>query len=620
MSFEDFEAKAERHKPKAAILVHIGGHLAFDAERIAAYCRENGIFLLEDCAHAHGADWSGRRPGAFGDAGVYSLYATKTVSTGEGGVLVSSNPELIEFAAQVPQLRQVRARGRRAQLPDERVHRRPRPGPGRAHGGDRRLEERVRPRAPRPVAPGAAGAARRDDLGPLQVHRLRTDREEHGPRLRPALPPDHGPLRRSAQHRLGGREPLVRAALLPSGEPRGGSGQGGVRHEGPGNRRRRLHRLARRRSPDRTRRHAADLRPQRLPLPLPPGSRDLHRQHHRPGQPRPGDARLRRGHPPRRGRRRRPRARRPGAGRGGQHARHAERAGGRLPGQGRPRRLRLDHLGLQRLRRAGRRRGDADPGAAPPLHRDQARRRDLLRRLRRAVRPRVHGAALRHPLRAARPRRRRRRQVHRPGARRQGADDRRRRQPVPQLHLRRGPGRRDRRRHEAGGGQPHLQPLRRRGGDDPRDRRDGAGDDRRLRDRPHAAAPRRLPRQGDLQRPRPGGAGLEGGDELPRGRAPVRRVGARQHPGARPDPRQKALAQRQRTRRRRAALRRLAIRGAPAADPRPHRRHRRGARPPRPDHQGRRREGDPRRRDRGRQRARGDGADRLRGRPRRLEA
>jgi dTDP-4-amino-4,6-dideoxygalactose transaminase len=99
MSFEDFERKAERTKPKAAILVHIGGHIAFDSERIAAYCREHGIFLLEDCAHAHGAEWGERRPGGFGDAGVYSLYATKTVSTGEGGVLVSANPELIEFAA-----------------------------------------------------------------------------------------------------------------------------------------------------------------------------------------------------------------------------------------------------------------------------------------------------------------------------------------------------------------------------------------------------------------------------------------------------------------------------------------------------------------------------------------
>ncbi|MGB7588015.1 MAG: DegT/DnrJ/EryC1/StrS family aminotransferase [Solirubrobacterales bacterium] len=99
MSFEAFEARAERTQPRAAILVHIGGHIAFDAERIAAYCREKGIFLLEDCAHAHGADWQGRKPGSFGDAGVYSLYATKTISTGEGGVLVSRRPELLEFAA-----------------------------------------------------------------------------------------------------------------------------------------------------------------------------------------------------------------------------------------------------------------------------------------------------------------------------------------------------------------------------------------------------------------------------------------------------------------------------------------------------------------------------------------
>jgi perosamine synthetase len=98
MSFEDFERKAERHQPKAAILVHVGGHLAFDTSQIADYCRANDIFLLEDCAHAHGADWDGSRPGSFGDAGVYSLYATKTVSSGEGGVLVSGNDDLLEYA------------------------------------------------------------------------------------------------------------------------------------------------------------------------------------------------------------------------------------------------------------------------------------------------------------------------------------------------------------------------------------------------------------------------------------------------------------------------------------------------------------------------------------------
>jgi dTDP-4-amino-4,6-dideoxygalactose transaminase len=98
MSAADFQAKAERHRPRAAFLVHIGGHLAFDSAAIAEICRENGIFLIEDCAHAHGASWKGRKPGSYGDAGVFSLYATKTISTGEGGVLVSTRPEVIEHA------------------------------------------------------------------------------------------------------------------------------------------------------------------------------------------------------------------------------------------------------------------------------------------------------------------------------------------------------------------------------------------------------------------------------------------------------------------------------------------------------------------------------------------
>lgn len=98
MSFADFEAKAEKYKPRAAFLVHIGGHIAFDTEQIADYCRDHGIFLIEDCAHAHGAEFNGRRAGTWGDVGVYSLYATKTISTGEGGVLVSRNPELVAHA------------------------------------------------------------------------------------------------------------------------------------------------------------------------------------------------------------------------------------------------------------------------------------------------------------------------------------------------------------------------------------------------------------------------------------------------------------------------------------------------------------------------------------------
>ena len=98
LSLEALEPLIDEHAPKAVVVVHIGGHIAFDIEAIAELCASRGIFLLEDCAHAHGAAWHGRRAGSWGDAGAYSLYATKTISTGEGGMLVSRHPELVAYA------------------------------------------------------------------------------------------------------------------------------------------------------------------------------------------------------------------------------------------------------------------------------------------------------------------------------------------------------------------------------------------------------------------------------------------------------------------------------------------------------------------------------------------
>jgi dTDP-4-amino-4,6-dideoxygalactose transaminase len=98
MSFASFEAAVARFRPRAAFVVHIGGHIAFEIEAIAELCRAEGIFLIEDCAHAHGASWDGRRPGTWGDAGLWSFYATKTVTTGEGGMLVSADAALLDYA------------------------------------------------------------------------------------------------------------------------------------------------------------------------------------------------------------------------------------------------------------------------------------------------------------------------------------------------------------------------------------------------------------------------------------------------------------------------------------------------------------------------------------------
>ena len=98
VSLADLERKIAEHRPKAVIVVHIGGHIAFRIEEIAELCRAEGVFLLEDCAHAHGATFNGRRAGTWGDAGAYSFYATKTISTGEGGMLVARDEALLEHA------------------------------------------------------------------------------------------------------------------------------------------------------------------------------------------------------------------------------------------------------------------------------------------------------------------------------------------------------------------------------------------------------------------------------------------------------------------------------------------------------------------------------------------
>lgn len=98
MSIEDLKDKITKYNPVAVFVVHIGGHIAFQINGIAQICKKKGLILIEDCAHAHGASWETRKAGTWGDAGIYSFYSTKTVSTGEGGMLVSSNKDLINYA------------------------------------------------------------------------------------------------------------------------------------------------------------------------------------------------------------------------------------------------------------------------------------------------------------------------------------------------------------------------------------------------------------------------------------------------------------------------------------------------------------------------------------------
>ena len=98
MNVEDLEDKIESFNPAAVFVVHIGGHIAFKIDEIAKMCSRRSVTLIEDCAHAHGAWWNKKRPGTWGDAGIYSFYATKTISTGEGGMLVTRNKDLLNYA------------------------------------------------------------------------------------------------------------------------------------------------------------------------------------------------------------------------------------------------------------------------------------------------------------------------------------------------------------------------------------------------------------------------------------------------------------------------------------------------------------------------------------------
>lgn len=96
MNAEDLERKIT-DKTKAAIVVHIGGHIAFQINEIVEICNRKGVQLIEDCAHVHGGWWNGKTGGHYGIAGVYSFYATKTMPLGDGGMIVSKNQELLEW-------------------------------------------------------------------------------------------------------------------------------------------------------------------------------------------------------------------------------------------------------------------------------------------------------------------------------------------------------------------------------------------------------------------------------------------------------------------------------------------------------------------------------------------
>ena len=97
-SFSDLKKAVNDYKGETKKLVillsDIGGIINPDIEKIAKFCKEKNIILIEDCAHSFGATLNKKFSGTFGDAGVYSYYSTKAIFAGEGGVVITNDDEV----------------------------------------------------------------------------------------------------------------------------------------------------------------------------------------------------------------------------------------------------------------------------------------------------------------------------------------------------------------------------------------------------------------------------------------------------------------------------------------------------------------------------------------------
>lgn len=93
-------SSALTERTRGIVLVHFAGCPA-DLDSFTRICQDNSLVLIEDCAHAHGAQWRGQPVGSFGDFGSFSFQASKNMTAGEGGILITNNAMLAERARSI---------------------------------------------------------------------------------------------------------------------------------------------------------------------------------------------------------------------------------------------------------------------------------------------------------------------------------------------------------------------------------------------------------------------------------------------------------------------------------------------------------------------------------------
>lgn len=94
-----FIKKLKNPQSSVFLLTHIGGWVNPEIEKIVQVCDKFGVTIVEDCAHSLGTKLHDKHTGSFGIAGVYSLYATKAIPAGEGGIMVTNDGELADLVS-----------------------------------------------------------------------------------------------------------------------------------------------------------------------------------------------------------------------------------------------------------------------------------------------------------------------------------------------------------------------------------------------------------------------------------------------------------------------------------------------------------------------------------------
>ncbi|VEB45153.1 L-glutamine:2-deoxy-scyllo-inosose aminotransferase [Chromobacterium violaceum] len=80
-------------RTKAIMIAHTLGN-PFDLDKVAAFARKHGLWLVEDCCDALGSTFNGRKVGTFGDIGTLSFYPAHHITMGEGGAVFTRDPQL----------------------------------------------------------------------------------------------------------------------------------------------------------------------------------------------------------------------------------------------------------------------------------------------------------------------------------------------------------------------------------------------------------------------------------------------------------------------------------------------------------------------------------------------